>query len=188
MRPTDILKDEHEVILSMLDALAVIADRSDAAGAIDTRDGLDAVAFFRRFADRLHHGKEEARLFPAMIEGGYPSDGGPVAVMLMEHDEGRQLVGAMEEATKSGQPAPFGLAARKFVSLLRAHIEKENHCLFAMAEGVLSPPKAAALLDEFATYDSTDESSLDRKDGIEIAERLTAKYGVTLRIAVAAAR
>ena len=63
--------------------------------------------FIATFADHNHHGKEEDILFPAMEKAGFPRDGGPVGVMLMEHTQGREYVGAMRLAVarlKNGSP------------------------------------------------------------------------------------
>ena len=107
----------------------------------------DKQKFFREFADRCHHGKEEDLLFPALEAQGFPRDAGPTAVMRMEHEQGRAAVRGMAEslaAAAAGDRA--GLehwlhSARIYIELLRAHIQKEDHCLFGMAEEAL--PAAA---------------------------------------------
>jgi hemerythrin-like domain-containing protein len=59
------------------------------------RQGVD---FVRNFADRCHHAKEEENLFPRMEARGVPRDGGPIGVMLFEHEEGRAYVRAIAGA------------------------------------------------------------------------------------------
>mgnify|MGYP000753666721 CR=1 FL=1 len=56
------------------------------SNAFDVPDHLltEAVDFFRMFADRCHHAKEENHLFPAMEAKGMPREGGPTGVMLYE--------------------------------------------------------------------------------------------------------
>jgi hypothetical protein len=63
----------------------------------------DCSGFFRNFADRCHHSKEEDELFPKMVEHGIPKEGGPIGVMLMEHDQGRAFVRGMSEAAEQQQ-------------------------------------------------------------------------------------
>lgn len=94
------------------------------------------VRFFKEFADRAHHGKEEDHLFPALERHGMPREGGPIGVMLVEHDDGRAAVGGMRTALAATPPDldEFASHAAPFVELLRGHIAKEDHVLFRMAE------------------------------------------------------
>ena len=78
MKPTQILENEHRVIEQVLDCLDKIADRCETDGRLDAESAREAVDFFRNFADRCHHGKEEAELFPLMHARGFPQEGGPV--------------------------------------------------------------------------------------------------------------
>src|SRR3546814_13690091 len=76
------------------------------------------------------HGKEEGLLFPAVIEAGLSADGGPISVMLSEHEQGRALVAAMANATEPAMsPAKFSEAAAAYADHMRAHIEKEKTVL-----------------------------------------------------------
>jgi hemerythrin-like domain-containing protein len=145
-RPTDILRAEHQLILRALDVLAAAATLSERGAEMPDAWWSDAVAWIREFADRNHHGKEEDRLFPALVKAGVPKDGGPVGVMLAEHVEGRKLVGAIEAASGASRAR----AARGFVNLLRAHIDKEDNVLFNIADGVLDEAVQARLGREFA--------------------------------------
>jgi hemerythrin-like domain-containing protein len=152
---TLILRKEHDAILKMLDATEEAARRIEAGQAVapETLEGL--LEFFRLFADRCHHGKEEDLLFPLLESRGLPRHGGPTGVMLREHDQGRALVRQMVEAveaSKSGAgdaPARWAEAARAYAELLRAHIAKENDILFVMAENILSPEEQSHLAAEF---------------------------------------
>jgi len=143
--PIDLLRDEHRVILRALDALERAADRLARGAALPDGWWESAVAWLRAFADAGHHAKEERSLFPALVKAGVPSDGGPIGVMLAEHEEGRGYVRAMAE----GPDARRASAAREYASLLRQHIDKENDVLFAIAEAVLDEQAQAALRREF---------------------------------------
>jgi len=85
-------------------------------------------------------------LFPAMIKAGAPSEGGPIDLMLEEHAEGRALVRAMGEGVPAGQAG----AARRYVELLRQHIEKENDVLFPLADAVLDEADQREVGRDFA--------------------------------------
>lgn len=75
---TNTLRDEHKAILKMLDATEEVARRikNGAAVAPETLSGL--LEFFRTFADRCHHGKEEDCLFPLLDGKGCLVKGGPL--------------------------------------------------------------------------------------------------------------
>ena len=120
--PTDLLRDDHRLILRALDLLEAAANRL--AGGETLPDGwwMELVGWLRKFADQTHHAKEERFLFPAMLEAGLPCEGGPIAVMLEEHDHGRFLVGEMEHGALPTRVA----RARDYIRELREHVTKEN--------------------------------------------------------------
>jgi hemerythrin-like domain-containing protein len=140
MEAIDTLIKEHRLIERVIGALVSFVDESRRGGT-DGRAELDGfVTFIREFADARHHGKEEKILFAAMVEAGFPRNGGPVAVMLVEHDRGRSHARALAELAAS--PAPWTAAdrgrlaeaSRAYADLLYAHIQKEDQILYPMAE------------------------------------------------------
>lgn len=160
MQATQVLRDEHEGILAMLAVVEKAALRLRAGKEVPANLMLDAVRFFRNFADKCHHGKEEANLFPKMEERGVPKEGGPIGVMLMEHEQGRAFVRGMSEAAeryargdKAAVPALVSHTLN-YVNLLRAHIDKENNILFVMADQVLSTADQQAL---YATFEEVEQ-------------------------------
>ncbi len=70
MTPTEILSGEHRVIEQVLDCLEKMIQQSVGDGRLNGHAARQAVDFFRGFADRCHHGKEETHLFPAMESKG----------------------------------------------------------------------------------------------------------------------
>jgi hemerythrin-like domain-containing protein/uncharacterized protein (DUF2249 family) len=157
--PTQILKDEHTLILQALDGLErkLIALE---AGAAPDRAYLDkAVKFIRTFADQCHHGKEEDLLFKTMVNRGFPLQGGPIAVMLSEHEAGRAYVRDMADAAAAIGTDPAATQkiirnGRAYIQMLRPHIDKENMILYAMADNMLSADDQARLVEEFERFES----------------------------------
>ena len=98
MTATEILKHEHKIVILILDAAKREAQKIQDTGQMDAAKLEKILEFFKVFIDQCHHGKEEEYLFPKMQEKGLPSEGGPIGVMLAEHDRGRQRVKAMGEA------------------------------------------------------------------------------------------
>jgi len=141
MKPTEELKNEHRVIERMLDIVSKACDKLESGDEVDPNLFVGAADFFKNFADKCHHSKEEKLLFEKMIARGIPRTSGPIAVMLHEHDDGRGYVRKIAELSqKSLTPqTKTGLveAGRRYVELLSAHIDKEDNILYPIADDVL---------------------------------------------------
>ncbi|MBI2626537.1 MAG: hemerythrin domain-containing protein [Candidatus Nealsonbacteria bacterium] len=120
------LRADHEKILTELDKL-----EADPEGYAKT-----FLEFTESFAEPHHH-KEEEVLFPALEKKGIPKDGGPIGVMLMEHEMKRGYVKELAAGKIE--------AAMKIVSLMRDHIAKENDILYPMAQQVLTEEELAGM-------------------------------------------
>ncbi len=155
MLAPDVLKEEHRAIERMLAILEQAARRLEAGETVAPELFREAAGFLSGFADKCHHCKEEDELFPAMEQAGVPRQGGPIAVMLAEHDEGRRFIRRMTEAARrlaQGDASVRGelvAAVRGYVDLLRSHIYKEDNILFPMAASVLPASEHARLLTAF---------------------------------------
>ncbi len=193
MKATEILSGEHRVIEQVLSCLEKIAQDCTARGRLDREPAEQAVEFFRNFADRCHHGKEETCLFPALEACGMPREGGPTGVMLHEHDQGRAHVRGMAEAipaAASGQQeatARFVRHAQGYVALLREHIQKEDHCLFAMADQTLTAADQQKLLDAFAHVEHEHMGAGVHEKFQHVADELADRYGVARAVKSATA-
>jgi len=133
--PTNMLRHEHEVILRALALLERMGQGLEGGRPVDRKALGWLRDFFGTFADKCHHGKEEQHLFPAMERHGVPREGGPLGVMLQEHEEGRARVRAMGH----DDDRQVAEAIRGYTTLLRAHIDKENEVLFPLAEELPVP-------------------------------------------------
>jgi len=155
MLATGNLKEEHQFILRMLKVLIVASDKLERGEDVSLDVFKKAVDFIRTFADRCHHGKEQDTLFPLMGERGIPTHDGPIAVMLMEHEQGRQFVRDLAEAVakyESGdKEAKSAIVknARGYAELLDQHIYKEDNILYPMSDKVLSQSDNRELLEKF---------------------------------------
>jgi len=176
-KPTEILSDEHRVIERVLDALQRLT-------AVPVNQSLEqwrkALEFFRHFADQCHHFKEEKVLFPAMEEHGIPREGGPIGMMLQEHEEGRAhvkaMVAAVEElSTGTGAADEVLLThARAYVTLLREHIQKEDDILFRMADEVIPEDEQREILKQFETHEAQEMGPGAHEKYLGIARELEA--------------
>lgn len=162
---TGILRHEHDAILRMLDATEEVARMLDRGEQVSPEILTGLLEFFQLFADRCHHGKEEELLFPLLEKRGLPSQGGPLSVMLMEHEQGRWLIRELAAATaaykagdEAGRPC-WAIAARGYARLLREHIFKENNVLFQIADRLLDDTEQKDLA---AAFERIEEEKMGR--------------------------
>lgn len=184
MSPTEILRAEHRVIEQVLDCLERMAQDCAFQGRLDGDSARKALEFLREFADRCHHGKEEDHLFPAMEARGFPRAGGPTGVMLSEHEQGRALIrgmaGSLEDASagKSDAVRRFVEHAQGYVELLRQHIEKEDHCLFTMADQAFSEGDQESLLQAFQRVELEHLGAGTHERYLAVADELAERFGM----------
>ena len=159
MNATDILRREHELILRGVAVLERMAGRVQSGAHVPAADAAAVIEFIRKFADGCHHAKEEGVLFPAMEAAGMPREGGPIAVMLAEHVQGRAAVALMAGAaanfgTDSAAQQVFARGASAYAALLTHHIGKENNILFRMADNILGANKDAELVQAYGEHEA----------------------------------
>ncbi|MEN6348642.1 MAG: hemerythrin domain-containing protein [Syntrophomonas sp.] len=157
MKATGQLIQEHEAVLSMLQILEKICLNFD-RGIHPNIDELDSIVdFLKGFVDKCHHGKEEDILFPELEARRVPNFGGPIGVMLSEHQQGRVLIAAMADALKLLRSPEHTDSvyeqlvdnAQKYIKLLREHITKENQVLFNMADSLIDETAQNELYEKF---------------------------------------
>lgn len=155
MKATEELKQEHDAVLVALRILdrvatAIVAKDDQAPSHLD-----ELLDFFKGFVDRCHHGKEEDVLFPELERRGVPRDGGPIGVMLAEHELGRGHVRELGESLVRLRAGDADAAtsirehAAAYRDVLQPHIRKENEILFPMADRLVPAEVAAVLAEQF---------------------------------------
>jgi hemerythrin-like domain-containing protein len=180
MNAVETLMNEHRTIERVLDALVGFAEDAVRRGVTEKDELGRFVTFVREFADACHHGKEEDILFAAMVTAGFPRSGGPIAVMLHEHDQGRALVGVLK--ARAEQPAPWSDAdrleiaevARGFSAMLHAHIQKEDAVLYPMAEQHLPPEVMERVGEDCERYEAARAGNHERLHAL--AEALVERH------------
>lgn len=172
------LKHEHEAVKIALNVLEKIASKIQLNENADVNDLKEMVDFLILFADKCHHGKEEIYYFPALQKAGIPGNGGPIGVMLQEHEQGRLNIRQMKDSV-SGLNADlnaFANAASSYVSLMRNHIEKENNILFMMGDQRLSEETQTELLEKFEEHEEKVVGEGKHERLHAILEKLVKKY------------
>lgn len=182
MKPTEDLMNDHAAISIMLDIMQEMAGRINREEHIDTGHVEKVIDFLKNFADKCHHGKEEAVLFPALVEAGLPAQNGPVGMMLYEHSQGREYIGRMIEALgkmeKNDREVSRELseAMLQYAQLLRSHIMKENSVLFPMADDMLNPAQQEEIFEKFEEIEEKLNDHQSHQEYHNLIKQLQAIY------------
>jgi hypothetical protein len=150
----DFLIAEHEMIERAMAVLKTNLDKID-SGNYDPLQMQRAVDFLLQFGDKIHNQKEEGFLFPLMHERGVPLEGGPLGVMLLEHDAERRLLQNMSvqvdtlDKASSETIRKFKKEGLEYLVIRAEHIWKENDILYPMARNLLQEGDGERMLAEF---------------------------------------
>jgi len=152
-KATQDLRKEHEAILYVLEILDQMIIKEKTEPEVQLRYYDELVYFLKTFVDKCHHGKEENYLFNELVKKGITNEGGPVGVMLQEHEQGREYIARMSEALEEKSIDGFNLAAMQYRDLLRSHIEKEDNVLFQMADEVMDEQEQELVFQKFEQHE-----------------------------------
>jgi hemerythrin-like domain-containing protein len=181
----DVLMHEHRLIERVLEALRACAAASGRGEEVDRASVGEFAEFFRNFADKCHHGKEEDRLFASMVRHGFPQEHGPIAVMLAEHTAGRAHVGALSRIGERSGPLSeeerrtLSEHAQAYYALLRAHIQKEDNVLYPMAAQMLPQEEMNRLERDFEAFERQVMGEGAHERYHELAHKLIAAFPAT---------
>ncbi|HLN20691.1 MAG TPA: hemerythrin domain-containing protein [Bacteroidales bacterium] len=166
------LENDHISILKLISVMDHITTTNDP----DIDHLEEIVSIIKNFADGVHHAKEEEMLFPLLEQKGFSRTSGPVAVMLNEHETGRNYVKGMRiniDVYKNGDKEALKhiyLNMKNYSELLKSHIAKENNILFMMADKVLSEKDHGDLLLSFAAASQNYQNSSFENRIAELAD------------------
>jgi hemerythrin-like domain-containing protein len=160
MKPIGPLMWEHRLIESMVSLMRkeiiTINEKSEVRTAF-----IDVIVdFFRIYADRTHHGKEEDILFRELKKKKIDSQHETIMNELIEeHIYGRKTVGRLVDANKLYQKGDID-ALEKIVECLTElsefyprHIEKEDKRFFFPCLEYFSQVEQDAMLQDFWAFD-----------------------------------
>jgi hemerythrin-like domain-containing protein len=186
MKATDILREEHQVILRVLDCLAAMVECAEQRNELDTENIHKAIEFFRGFADACHHGKEEAQLFPVLGINNVSCPPGTQHILLAEHEEGRGYVRAMSEQLDAYEKGDLSandricMLAHRYIEHLTQHIHKEDNCLFPNADAELSATDQHNLLRAFEEVEQQEMGVGTHEKYLGIADELCKRWKIQL--------
>ncbi|MBI3165852.1 MAG: hemerythrin domain-containing protein [Chloroflexi bacterium] len=139
---TDALLGEHGVFHLMLGHIEQTLPALDSTSALQHRIAAFASAL------ESHASIEDELLFIA-LEPHLGAQGGPLAVMRMEHAQITDLLGQIESAASLEEGRAL---AAQMIQVTRGHFQKEEQILFRMARQFLSEEQLSALGAQWAQY------------------------------------
>lgn len=175
---TTSLRRDHELIEKVIKAMESTVQLLNDGKQIPESILLPVIDFSKNFTDVCHHSKEEKSLFPALEQAGLPTNMGPIAMMLIDHQRSREIGVEMELSAKeylsSGNSTKLVNDMRQYVEHITEHLWKENNKLFMMAEARLQ--YVSKKVDEELTEiekSKLDEIGKTREHYEQLAEDLT---------------
>jgi hemerythrin-like domain-containing protein len=160
MLPIDVLMDEHVLILQMINLVKAESEKAARTGKVDPNFIVSTVDFFRTYADRYHHGKEEGILFKALYGKKLSeADGEMMNELILEHVKARKTVTALE-ALKNDYVAGKTEAEKDIICMLNVlaelypvHIKKEDTQFFLPSMKYFSAAEQQKMQDDFNEFD-----------------------------------
>lgn len=154
-------------------------------------------AYLVVYVDRCHNQKEEKTLFALLERAGMPVHGGPIAVMLAEHQQAKALVERLDRAAAvylTGDRTTLPELREVFAAyaaLCKDHFWKENDILYPMAARMLDAetqggiPAALEAIEAAMGPDFRQRSYRIAEEIIQAAELEDLSYGLDREVLAA---
>jgi DUF438 domain-containing protein len=145
----ELLVRDHETTERVLEA-AKNAARSPEPPSVEIVGKL--LDYLVGYVDGCHNQKEERHLFPLLEKRGIPRSGGPLAVMLAEHEQCRGLLAQVKRAGEryvggdTGSLGDLAAALEAYTELAESHFWKENDILYPMGQRAFGEDDARAVV------------------------------------------
>ena len=160
-----VLYNEHEVIKSVIGFRERISSLSKSDPPKYKNIIIELLNFFRNYADKFHHYKEEKLLFPLLCEKNEMLQESIVSEMLENHQDFRNLIKLIETEVNSDNYAESETLLTKYTEMLLDHIAVEDDELFQMADTLFDEDELDKLYYDFQDIDI--ELGLDNKKKFE---------------------
>lgn len=160
MLPIEILIREHRLIERFVKLIKKQIETIVESQEVDLNFIVSAVDFFRTYADRYHHGKEEGILFKELSQKKLSdTDKKMMQELEMEHAYARKTVTNLENSkeaylgSKTGTSKDISQLLKVLVKLYPAHIEKEDKHFFYPAMNYFTQQEQEDMYKEFVNFD-----------------------------------
>ena len=148
-KATHDLVQEHEKILHVLDIIRKVQANDKIK--VDTllKFYTELADFIEIFADKCHHGKEEANLYHTLAPLGDELERNMIIFLVEEHEEARIINNQIRRAAQDGRLSEAAVAAAKYRKLLLDHIHKENEEMFPSIDKRITKEQEDIIYEHF---------------------------------------
>lgn len=152
-KTVQVLFDEHEIIVNAIDAARqakILIGKDDIAYESTVRQ---LIYFFRRYADKYHHFKEEEILFPEMSKRNELMADGIIKEMLENHEDFRESIAGIEKKLEDKKFIQAQQLLERYTEALLDHIAVENDEVFQVAEAIFTDAELDKMYFRFKDID-----------------------------------
>ena len=169
MRPTDLLKWEHDDVRGLLKILQAMTLRLVDGRRVDLEDLEWIFEFNRDYVDRFHHGREEYILYSSLKDEGVPEC--PLSELFAEHEITRSLAKVIrgyiedykQQEAGSRIPPEIIEGCLSYIDLLLDHMDKEEKIFFPLADECFTKEAQERMAEKFQTFE-LERIGLGRKE------------------------
>jgi len=159
MLPVDMLVEEHGLIERIIKPLQIAKATISETNTVDTNFIVVAADFFRTYADKYHHGKEEGILFKELSQKKLSEkDDKLMLELMMEHAYARKTVNALENANiayLAGNTEKVNNILKHLetlADLYPKHIQKEDKQFFYQSMEYFTKKEQEEMLTKFLEF------------------------------------
>jgi hemerythrin-like domain-containing protein len=146
---------EHRLIEQMIKLVRREIELVDATGELSLDFVIGAVDFFKTYADKFHHGKEEGILFKELSGKRLSDDDHKMMLdLISEHAFARKTVHDLENSARSAETLNLPGLLNTLVDLYPKHIQKEDNQFFLPSMKYLTQREQEDMLDRFIEFDN----------------------------------
>lgn len=165
-----LLFEEHEIILNAVGSTKAARAWLGADPLFYEQTIRSLILFFRDYADRYHHCKEEEILFPEMCRRNELLAGGVIHEMLDNHDTFRQMLAEIEASLVQKKYEATQHQLEEYAEALSDHIAVENEEVFQAAASLFTDAELEKI--RFRFLDCDRDLGTGRKEELENSARL----------------
>ncbi len=178
MNITKALVDEHVLILKGLDFLRIARDHIEQNQLPSELFFEKAVSFFRNYADKYHHYKEEFLMFGFLARKKEGLMDLEIGSLRLQHETGRESLTKLEKSIQGysmrNEIAITTLLGNmaSFTSVLSRHIFMEDNFFFPMVEKELTSDEKEILFDQFRVEEKIFDEKKVLPNNLELLEEM----------------
>jgi hemerythrin-like domain-containing protein len=160
MQPIGLLMKEHRLIERMIPLIEKTIQKSKETHKIDVKFITISIEFFRNYADKTHHGKEEDILFESLKKIQISMEHKKTMEQLIEdHKTSRAIIAELEDANSqyaNGNESVIGIIQeklRQLTILYPRHIEIEDKQFFFPIMDYFTRKESDDMIQQFFDFD-----------------------------------